>query len=170
MYLLKNNKVTHDFDLILLEEIVEFIDEKISILSDESVGESVENWGIFDRIENITGLGFVACQTYMASTYSCANVSKNKALLFGPRLSHKLTSAELINHAANFWKHSEEWQITGNIGPRRSLVQGFFEISYDIKSEFPLSGCLAELTNGSASFKDVVSILKNWRDDLIANL
>jgi hypothetical protein len=160
MYLLKNKKVLHDFDLILLKEIVEFVDEKINVLSSESIQEPLEDWGIFDRIENITGLGFVACQTYMASTYGFANVSKNKALLFGPKLSHKLTSAELINHAANFWKHCEEWQITGNIGPRKSLVQGFFEISYNVNSEFPLSGCLAELTNGNAHFESVVKILE----------
>ncbi len=167
MYLLKNGKIFKDFDLELLCEILTFIDDKIIVLSDQSIEENEADLWTFDRIENITGLGFVACQTYMASTYGCANIGKDRALLLGPKMTEKLTVAQLVNHAANFWKHNEEWQITGNFGPRKSMVNGFEEISYDVGSEYPLSGCLAELTNGSASFNDVMILLVKWRDDLI---
>lgn len=170
MYILNGSKVLYDYDMMLLEEILDFIDSRIDSLSAQAIeGQEADSW-LFNRMENLTGLGFTACQTYLTSTFSCASVQKGKALLFGPVLSEKLTEVQLINHAANFWKHSEEWSIKGNPGPKQSLIKGLEEIHYDVKSEYPISGCLAELTNGRVRFKDVTEILLEWRDNLISDI
>lgn len=168
MFIHGDGELIIDFDLRLLEEITEFIDDRLSMLSDR-VDEGQEGvlW-LLDRMENLSGLGFVACQTYLASTYGCANIAKGEALMYGPRLSERLTAAQLVNHAANLWKHSNEWVITGNPGPRQSLVNGLGEINYDVRGEYPISGCLAELTNGNARFTNVAKLLVEWRDDLIS--
>ena len=169
MYLLSKGEVLHDYDLELLKDICSFIDGKLQSLG-ESIDEEAEQCGLFDRLEHLVGLGFVACQTYMAATYGCANIRKDLALEFGPKVSSELFLTQMVNHAANMWKHCEEWHISGDDGPKRPLRKAFDAIGYSVESGYPLSGCLAEITGGQARFSVVVDQLCCWRNDLIKGL
>lgn len=52
-----------------------------------------------------------ACQSYLASTSSDLKVKKVVALKHGPKHPSGLTIVEIINHAANFGKHDDEWSL-----------------------------------------------------------
>lgn len=112
MFLLTDTGIS-DLDLDLLTPILRFLDSQLKvILTEVAECPNADSFGYFDRLESICGLGLVACQTYMTTTYGQARVAKKTALNLGPRheaSGHSIVS--LINHGANFWKHKEEWLL-----------------------------------------------------------
>jgi hypothetical protein len=59
------------------------------------------------------------CQSYLAATYSYRKIAKAVALTSGPVHSSGLTIVEIINQAANYWKHhDEEWSLHQTRGER----------------------------------------------------
>src|SRR5688572_2918575 len=95
-----------DFDLRLFVDVATVLDRHISVVSDESIdAEMADQMGLFDRAEHACGLGFVACQAYLASTYSDLGITKSVALTVGPDHRWGGKAVAIINAAANFWKH-----------------------------------------------------------------
>ena len=77
-------------------------------------GEDVDSSGLCDKGEFLTGLSFTICQKYISATISWFNLGENKfnkdnALKLGPLYNGQTTHAQIINAAANYWKHSDEW-------------------------------------------------------------
>ena len=126
-----------------------------------------DSFGFFDRLEHLTGLGFVACQIYIASTYSHIGLSKESALTLGPQHHCGISIVAVVNHAANLWKHQDEWALQRNERARDRIIKAFEDLGYPALGEYPLSGCLAELcTPEEARFRRLLPHLVQWREKL----
>ena len=79
--------------------------------------------GHFDDAEYISGMGFIACQRYLTSTYGPLGIAKNDALRVGPVHSGGETYARIINASANFWKHVDEWDFSSAVRRDRSGLE-----------------------------------------------
>jgi hypothetical protein len=167
MFLTHGDRVI-DYDLDLLRHIVDALDTQLDRDCEDAVTcQDPDSFGVFDRIEHLTGLGFVACQTYLAATYGSLKISKDAALKLGPLHRPWMPVASLVNHAANLWKHQDKWALQQNARARDRIISAFDDLGYPALGEYPLSGCLAELCSpAEARFKSLLPLLSRWRDDL----
>jgi hypothetical protein len=164
-------EVVWDPDLDMLEEMLAVVDAQLeSVQRDSENTSEADQLGYFDRAEHVTGLGFVACQAYLTATYGFLKLKKLGALSVGPRHASGQPIAEIINHAANFWKHHEEWQLDKSQGQQDRIRQAFATVGFPADLDYPLSGILAELTAPqAAAFKPLVSRLEAWREEVRAD-
>lgn len=168
MYLVTRDGVC-DYDLELLSQILDVLDEQLDRFEDKCQSiEDADAFGMYDWTEHITGIGFAACQTYIAATYPVTRVAKVDALQLGPKHSPSNRSiAATLNAAANFWKHHPEWPLEKNKTRQDAVRAAFEDLGYAVDGEYPLSGILTELTGGHARFKSILPLLVLWRDQLI---
>lgn len=166
-----HDKGVFDLDLDLLAELLDAIDRQLdTVTRGWRNAEEADELGYFDRAEHITGFGFVACQAYMTATYGFLKISKLKALSVGPshRTGHRVV--ELVNHAANYWKHHDEWPLDKSPGNQNRIKQAFDAVGFPVDVDYPLSGVLTELVAPKpASFAPLVQMLAIWRDALRKN-
>lgn len=160
-----------DFDLDLLQQLVNIIDEHLETMSQEAAqADDADSFGYFDRMEHLTGLGFVACQTYMSSTCGFLRIEKQKALAVGPLHPSGQTKVLIINNAANYWKHNSEWIFEKSDRHRKRIEETFDLVGFPIDTDYPLSGVLTELAYPElAAFQPIVTVLETWRDQLRKN-
>lgn len=151
-----------------LTKLISAIDGHLSDICAKSIEvEDADSFGYFDSAEHATGLGLVACQTYMATVYGTLGVEKPRALNFGPKLPGGLTKVQVINHAANYWKHNNEWALNRPAARQAAIEQAFESVGFPVGTDYPLSGVLTELANPyPASLAAVVPILEAWRAEL----
>ncbi len=115
-----------DTDFEFLRELFAMFDSKLAQLQSRIEHCSdPDSSGLFDWSNFLAGSGFVACQTYLTSTFGPLGVSKETALSLGPHHSGGRSYATILNAAANFWKHQEEWGLrvlvnrdVDTLGPR----------------------------------------------------
>ena len=152
----------------LARELIGLIDEKLSELSRKSTETEIADLlGYFDSMEHLTGLGFVTCQTYMTAVYGITKVDKKTALSFGPFHSYGASIAEVVNAAANYWKHNNEWSLDKTPKRREAIEATFKDIGFPIGTEYPLSGILTELAEpDDASFMPVMNKLRTWENEV----
>lgn len=152
----------------MARELIELIDNRLSKLAKDSTEtEIVYELGYFDSMEHLTGLGFVACQTFMAAIYGISKIDKNKALSVGPKHSCGSTIAAITNAAANYWKHNNEWVLDKSTKQKKIIEAMFEEVGFPVDTEYPLSGVLTELSEpNSASFTSVFKKLEVWSKEL----
>src|SRR3954454_4379941 len=159
MFLTHGDQVI-DYDLDLLGHFVDALDAQLDRdCKDATSCPDPDSFGVFDRIEHLTGLGFVACQTYLAATYGSLKVPKETALKLGPLHRPWMPVASLVNHAANLWKHQDEWALQQNTRARDRIISAFDDLGYPALGEHPLSGCLSELCSpADARFKSLLPL------------
>lgn len=157
-----------DYNLDLLRNLVRIIDQHLDNIGDEATKvDDPDGFGYFDNAEHITGLGFVACQTYMSSVCGILRIDKQKALIVGPLHSSGQTKAQIINHAANYWKHNNEWSFEKNSKQRKYVEDAFELVGFPVNTDYPLSGVLTEVAFPEhAAFEPITKILELWRDEL----
>ena len=132
--------------------------------------EDADQFGYFDVAEHITGLGFVACQTYIATVCGGIGADKSDALKKGPQHSGGLSKAQIINHAANYWKHNNEWALAKPDRRREAIEKAFDSVGFPVGTDYPLSGILTELSAPhSASLAAVADFLRDWKDAIPGN-
>lgn len=152
----------------LSKELVDTIDKRIEEIVElcNSVPDP-DGFGYFDSAEHITGLGFVTLQAYMTAVYGNLGVPKKTALKLGPKHEGGYTMVKIINDAANYWKHNNEWSYEKDDKRRELIETTFDEIGFTIGTEYPLSGILTELSVPHfASFGAVFEKLQVWRNEL----
>ena len=156
------------YDLELLKELVQLIDQQIGKICQLcSEVDDPDSLGYFDRAEHVTGLGFVACQTFISSVLGNLGVSKRVALAIGPSHSGGNTKAQIINYAANYWKHNNEWDQNKKDKRREIIEKAFESVGFPVNIDYPLSGVLTELSlPGEARFRSVLCALDVWKDEL----
>lgn len=152
-----------------LRRLIAAVDSHLADICKESAEVSdPDGYGYFDSAEDATGLGFVACQTYMANVYGMLRIQKHLALQVGSRHSSGLPKVQIINHAANYWKHNSEWPLDRSESRRTVIERAFESVGFPVGTDYPLSRVLTELTSPSqASFESVLSILESWKYDLV---
>jgi hypothetical protein len=156
-----------DFDLDLLEEVLSLIDAQlVKMFSEASKSADPDQSGLLDRLENLTGLGFAACQTYLVATFGFLGVERGRALQAGPLHPNGEPIARLVSEAANYWKHHEEWGPTLNERQAKTLAR-LRTLPIDPDSTHLCSTILPHLVPcGPPAFGSLVPALVQWRDSV----
>ncbi|HEX6085952.1 MAG TPA: hypothetical protein VF266_15575 [Thermoanaerobaculia bacterium] len=167
MFLLAENGVC-DSDLGSLVELLEVIDHHIARIDDEVTRSSdPDGLGLCDRMEAVVGLGFVACQQYINATYPQLVPNKAQAIRHPPTLPGGQSAIELINAAANFWKHRDEWPRPN--GKDEERTRAVIDEVTSSAADYVMVNVLYELVRPHPlRFAPVVDLLTRWRDLLIA--
>jgi hypothetical protein len=168
MFMIKGGAILCDPDLDVLAEVLLVLDRhRKSIIGEWETAEECEQFGNFERAEHIMGLGFVACQAYLTATHGFLNVQKSDALSCGPCHRSGKRIVEIINGAANYWKHHEEWHLEKSQARQNRIRDLFDTVGFPVDLDYPLSGILTELVAPDrAAFTPLVGKLANWRDEL----
>jgi hypothetical protein len=156
-----------DINIGLLKDILQVLDKQLETLEQEAAEcPDPDSFGIFDQGESTIGLGFAACQQYIAATYGRLRIPKENAIRVGPRHQSGMYTAEVVNHAANFWKHHDEWHIEGK--PNKKVVSAIEKLGFQVTDCYLLTSVLASTVNPEpCRFAPVISLLKIWRDALL---
>jgi hypothetical protein len=159
-----------DLDLDLLIRLLTIVDQELARVEAEcEKSQDPDSLGLLDRAEGLAGLGFVACQQYLHMTYRQFDGGKKwEAIQAGPRHAADVSYAEVINAAANFWKHRGEWDDrapTHDETRTRAVLDRIFASS----GAYPLFNVLHGLLKPEPSrFANIVPLLEGWRNALIA--
>lgn len=151
-----------------LEEILEVLDRKIiGIERQAQACGDPDGWGLCDSMENFVGFGFVACQAHLVSVASSFKIDKMTALRLGPTCRSGATVAEAINHAANLWKHVDEW-VLGRSQRQQAITEaGLVASGVAPEATNPYSLVLLEIVAPQPfRFASVLPLLESWRQDL----
>ena len=164
---LKNDVI--DPELGILTDLYEFMDQKLSELCDLSAEcRDPDASGYYDLMEYLTGFGLVALQTYLTETAASAGLRKHETFHLGPKTSSGVSKIAILNAAANFWKHKEEWVLDGGEKRKAAVESLFEEVGYSCDIDYPISGVLTELLSPlEVGFSSLLVPVKTWRDDLI---
>lgn len=157
-----------DFDLDFLQAAVELVDIRLERLDTETeASPDPDAFGIFDQVEYIAGFWFVACQTYIAATASRRKLEKREALTLGPKHRTGHSMAQLINAAANHWKHSAEWSLDALTAQANQTLKVISSLGIDINGSYPVANALSEILRPHpARFANLIPFLTKWRDAL----
>jgi len=133
-----------------------------------------ESAGLFDEGEYLVGMGFTACQQYLSATYGPLGVKKEAALTVGPHHTSGQTYARLLNAAANYWKHMEEWDsiavIARNVDALKKIQKQTVRIIEFVTpwSDYTCANLLFELTIPELRLSSLIPKLEDWRRQLDA--
>ena len=157
-----------DADLDLLAEMLGVLEKHLAWVVRERDAEiDHDAWGNFECGEQIAGLGFVACQAYITAICGRINIQKRDGLSCGPCHRSGRRIAEIVNHAANYCKHHEEWQAGQDTKRQGAIREAFAAVGVAIDSDYPLSNVLSEVTApGVGDLTPLVAMLAKWRDEL----
>lgn len=184
------NLLEIDQELIFLELALNTIEPIFKTKNDEikrmiQEKEDALSSGLCEEAEFIAGIGFTICQKYITGTLGLIRVEKESALKIGPLFSEKLPYAQIINAAANYWKHHDEWDATSFGGADEDglsslTIRDASKISNQahrtIKilqqvtawSDYTCVNTLHEITKETEiSLLSLIPILRQWRAELL---
>ncbi|MFN0298967.1 MAG: hypothetical protein ACKVQU_01300 [Burkholderiales bacterium] len=160
-----------DFDLDFLRAAAALQDSSLDRLQAEPRSSpDPDAFGIFDEIEYLAGFGFVACQTYATAVVSQSQLKGNKreALARGPKHRTGRSMAQLVNAAANHWKHSPEWALDAPTTQAKQTIEVISSLGVDTNDSYPVANMLREiLTPHKPRFENLIPFLTEWRDALL---
>lgn len=167
MHLWLDNEII-DFEIGCLRHVLANTDRMLQEIDDAAESNPHgDALGIFDYAEFIAGVGFVSCQKYMKWISGTANM--RELLQLGPTHTTGETWANIIYAAANYWKHSDEWDpanLTHQQRQTAAIVQSVSQIS-----EYTCSNLLFELTTpADARFEHVLPSLLAWRNKVAESI
>jgi hypothetical protein len=160
-----------DFDLDFLRAAAALVDSGLERLQTQARSSpDPDAFGIFDEMEYLAGFGFVACQTYATAVVSRSQLRgrKREALALGPKHRTGQSMAQLINAAANYWKHSPEWALDEPTAPAAQTIAVISRLGVDADAPYPVANMLREiLTPHKARVENLIPFLTQWRDALL---
>ena len=146
----------------MLAKLQELLDEHLALCNEYDWYE--ENF-LAENTEETMGFVFLACQVFISGTVG--NVigrdkftykEKEKLLKNAPQFKGFRTKIELINAAANYYKHKDESELSGDT---LKIMQGFGLLEKD----FPLITTLEELSE-DRTVATLSEYLIGWRNHL----
>jgi hypothetical protein len=160
--------MTLDFDLDFLRDAVALVDARLDRLDREAkASPDPDAFGTFDEIEYLIGFGFVACQTYATAVASRSKINKRDALALGPKHRTGRSMVQLVNAAANHWKHNAEWSLDCPTTQAAQTLEVISNLGVDTNGSYPVAIALSEiLTPHRARFANLIPFLTQWRDAL----
>ena len=165
MFLVYDDVSVRDFDLDLAAEVAAIVDRHLDEIErgDPAWADAIRD---FDWGEYVAGLGFAACQAYLASTFGQLKIPKDAALALDPRHRTGKSVVKLVNHAANRWKHESEWAIENNGKHRVRTLAAFVDAGIGKDENYPLLAMLRALVGPDAPrFATLLSALVERRDE-----
>jgi len=116
---------------------------------------------VYDKSEYVLGLGFVACQTYMASKVH--GKMTFQALNSGPMHRSQQPFSLVANACANYWKHHDGWDRASLKGDAKNTISTLERIGADVWSSYPSSNVMhALLVPHKPRFMNLLLFLKQW--------
>lgn len=168
--LFRSPQVNIDLEEEFLSETVELLDSQLGRLEEsaEKSGDP-DGFGLYDRIEYVTGLGFVACQNYIASWVGMAKamggISKEDALSRGEIHRSGQPLAAIVYAAANFWKHRPD--RIDEPKPHKATADALTQLGVPFSAEYAVSRFLYELVRPLPQrFNALIPFLTRWRESL----
>ncbi|MBI4696356.1 MAG: hypothetical protein HY749_20300 [Gammaproteobacteria bacterium] len=162
--------IDFDFDLELLKSAVRLVDDRLKNL-EAAIARLEAPEVLFDEAEHVTGFGFVACQTFIATKISASALrgQGREALALGPRHRTGKPMVQIVNAAANYWKHSHQWSIDGPDAKASTTIEAIESLGISTTGPFPYAttNVLHEiLAPRRARFLYLIPFLKQWRNAL----
>ena len=152
-----------DFEKSFLQDCLVLIDSRKQKLESLVSTDGPEpDCFIYDPMDHILGVGFVAAQRYIVSVCGWFNVNKRHAFQLGPKHKSGVPIAEIVNSTANYWKHAEEPGSTIHL-PTRTTLEA---IGMEVPSTYLVSNVLNEI--GLKRSLELLPLLVEWRDAVIA--
>jgi len=166
----------YDRDLLLLQDLFAILDPRLDrVEGDITSSFDPDQMGHFDEAEYLCGMGFVACQRYLAATYGCSGIAKSTALALGPFHNGGEPIARILNSAANYWKHVDEWDpYSVIVYDQHALQANQLATIRTIETvtawdDYTCANLLVALTAPSEPrFRELLPLLEAWRDQLDA--
>ncbi|QEY12319.1 hypothetical protein [Cellvibrio sp. KY-YJ-3] len=99
-----------DPELYYLQELCGLLDLKLAEIAEKiSHSYDPESDGLLDYAEYFMGTGLCAMQRYILDVLDMKKIKKIDVLNLGVKFNEGTSIIELINAAANWWKHEPEW-------------------------------------------------------------
>jgi hypothetical protein len=170
MYLLSKDEV-YDYDLNMLDDLFHTLDKQWSDVMDASIEcPDPDQFGLWDRIEYLAGIGLVACQRYLVCTYPQSRLTRTDAFSLPPTYSNGPTIVNLLNAGANYWKHVEERHWSAEPSLHKRTVDVITSAGLAVDADYLCSDMLDMITGkASKPFAAVSCMLVDWRTRLIAS-
>lgn len=126
-------------------------------------------WGIYDQYEEIYGIGFVLAQSYVAAVCGTLRQRKNTGMARGALLPNGFTIAQAVNHAANYWKHHEEWSEGRAAEMMERTEEAIAAFGCTPGRDYVLSCVLAGLVPPPYRIGHLMKSLDQWRREVRKN-
>ena len=141
--------------------IIQVIDNELKVCKNEiKRSPDPDAFGLIDKQEQILGIGFALCQTFISSV--CSDGNKIKMLSFPPFHKSGQSFAEITNACANYWKHIDEWKME-SVGKREKyVIKVFNKLNVDIFGYYPISNAFCELVDSDGTFMNLFEYLNEW--------
>jgi hypothetical protein len=150
----------------MLGKLQELLDSHIQMCDEFDWYE--ENF-LSEDTDDSLGFVFVACQVFISGTvgdvigkHNFTYKEKEKALKNAPKFKGFRTKIELINAAANYYKHKDESEIAGDT---LKIMEGFGLL----KEDYPLLSA-RELLIGEQPICILANFLIGWRNHVFNTL
>ena len=98
--------------------------EVVRIYSAVKVSRDPVSDGLCDRGEYFIGHGFIAIQVYVITFCAHTGTKKSDALKVAPMVTDDLSLVEVVNAAANYHKHLEEWGLKNIVERNTDELKG----------------------------------------------
>jgi hypothetical protein len=156
---------TLDFDLQFVEQLLTLLDAHLGELRAAAAhSPDADAFGFYDSEDYLIGIGFVACQGYLATTSGEERIEKAIARKAGPAHRSGYTIAEIINSAANHWKHRDEW-AGARTAKRKEKTNEILDALDLPETASAFGGVLAELVLARPTrLSALLPHLEAWRD------
>jgi len=181
-------------DYYFLKDLFALLDTKLDFLVAEiKSSDDPDGMGLLDDAEYIIGIGMIAAQRFLTSAYGCRSIFKKDALTTGPLHRGGQPYAKIINAAANYWKHVDEWDLGAVVHRDKSELESVQSKTMTIiesvtqwtsstaltgyavgnepagKSDYILASLLNDLI-GEPKLSPLLPILQQWSDELESRL
>jgi hypothetical protein len=159
-----------DWRIEPLHDIIVGIDAGIAAVRERLDAEEIDGLTALGHLEPILGLGFVAFQNYVLGTWTDINeirksrgkppVSKLDCYTCDPiTVRGGTTRIELINAAANYFKHHDEWSQW----PTNETTRTLSRIGIAQQNEFPCSDAARIFCGDNWKLVVLHQIVQEWR-------
>ena len=116
-----------------------------------------------DDIDHLIGLGFVTYQRYITATVSVLKLPKKQALDIGPHFaSTSIGYAAIVNAAANYWKHHDEWDASALKPDACRVVETLTNVGVNTQGSLVVTNILQVL--GVTSLAALVPQMAEWHE------
>lgn len=162
-----------DFELEATTEILEVLHEHLTSLDEACKTCADPDAMYWPDMEYLASMGFLVCQPYLSSVIRTK--SRSSMLGLGPTDSTSgVTIARILDAAANYVKHHDEWRQEENWDTRVEARKndktvellehlGVFDRRFDKRNHYPMGNLLWQLT-GDAGLMGLVPLIVQWRD------
>lgn len=143
--------------------LAKVLDKELSIMSKEiECSEDPDSLGLLDHYEQIHGVGFAVCQTFLTAVHKGKN--KSSSFSTGPFHSSGKSYAQITNACANFWKHNDEWERSCLSSQAKGTIGVLKNFGVDVWSSYPLSNAFHLLLSSAheATFTQLLNFLNQW--------